>query len=137
MAASSYCDFSCREATSENYEPERTITDENNLPHRLFQSLKADICPCKIYDFENNRFCFNRTNSHFILHLNICSLQAYFDELLDFLQEFSSLPSLIFISETRINNNPMINIDILYIYIFLSTFLPLRKLEVLVHIFLH
>ena len=53
MAASSYCDFSCREATSENYEPERTITDENNLPHRLFQSLKADICPCKIYDFEN------------------------------------------------------------------------------------
>ena len=86
--------------------------DENNLPDRLFQSLKANISPCKTYNFENNRFCFNRTNSHLILHLNICSLQAYFDQLLDFLQEFFSLPSIIFISETRINNNPMINIDI-------------------------
>ena len=51
-------------------------------------------------------------NSHLILHFNICSLQAYFDELFDFLKEFSSLPSIIFISENRINNNPMINIDI-------------------------
>ena len=112
MAASSYCDFSWREATSENYEPERTIIDENNLPDRLFQSLKANISPCKTYDFENIRFCFNRTNSHFILHVNICLLQAYFDQLLDFLLEFFSLLSIIFISETRINNNPMINIDI-------------------------
>ena len=112
MAAGSYCDFSCREATSENYEPERTIIDDNNLPDRLFQSSKANISPCKTYDFENDRFCFNRTNSHFILHFNTCSLQAHFDELLDFLQDLSSLPSIILISETRINNNPVINIDI-------------------------
>ena len=112
MAASSYCDFSSREATSENYEPKRTIIDKTNVPDRLFQSLKANISPCKTYDFENNRFCVNRINSHLILYLNICSLQAYFDQLLDFLQEFSSLPSIIFISETHINNNPMINIDI-------------------------
>ena len=111
MAARSYGNFSCREATSENYEPKRTIIDENNLPDRLFQSLKANISPCKTYNFENNRFCFDRTNSHLIFHLNICSLQAYFDKLHDFLQEFSRLPSIIFISETRINNNPMINID--------------------------
>ena len=63
--------------------------------------------------------------SHFILHLNICSLQAYFDELLDFLQEFSSLPSLIFVSETRINNNPMINIDI-HIYFFVHFLSPAK-----------
>ena len=101
LVPSSYYKFSCRKATSENYEPERTIIDENNLPDRLFQSLKANISPRKTYryNFESNTFCFNRTNSHLILRLNICSLQAYFDHLLDFLQEFSSLPSIIFISK--------------------------------------
>ena len=94
------------------------MIDENNLSDRLFQSLKANISPCKTYNFENNKFYFNNTNSHLIIHLNICSLQAYYDELLEFLQEFSSLPSIIFISETRINNNPMIHIDIPGYYFF-------------------
>ena len=64
MAASSYCEFSCQEATSENYKSERTILDENNLSDRLFQSLKANVSSRKTYKFKNNKFYFNSTNSH-------------------------------------------------------------------------
>ena len=49
-------DFSCQEATSENYESERTIIDENNLPDRLFQSLKANISPCKSIILKTTNF---------------------------------------------------------------------------------
>ena len=44
-----------------------------------------------------------------MIHLNISSLQSHFDELNEFLVNFSSPPSIIFISETRINVEPLIN----------------------------
>ena len=45
-------------------------------------------------------------------HLNISPLQAHFDELNVFLYKFSTHPSIIFLSETRINVNPLFNISI-------------------------
>lgn len=111
MAASCCGDSSCRAATSDN-EPEFSIINENNLPDRLFQSLQANISPCNMYDFENNKFYFDNISSHLIIHLNISSLQAHFDELHEFLHQLPSLPSIIFLSETRINLNPTINIEI-------------------------
>ena len=47
-----------------------------------------------------------------MVNLNISSLQAHFDELNDFLTRFSNPPSIILLSETRINVNPCININI-------------------------
>ena len=52
------------------------------------------------------------TSTNLIIHLNISSLQAHFDELNDFLTRFSNPPSIILLSETRINVNPCININI-------------------------
>ena len=45
----------------------------------------------------------------FILHLNISSLQAHFDELNEFLLNFPNPPAIIFLSETRINIAPQIS----------------------------
>ena len=39
-------------------------------------------------------------------------MQSHFDELNEFLLRFSSSPSVIFISETRINVEPLINVNI-------------------------
>ena len=48
----------------------------------------------------------------FILHTNISSLQTHFDDLKEFLFNFSHPPFLILISETRIHLNPILNIGI-------------------------
>jgi len=58
-----------------------------------------------IFFFENSSYLF--------IHLNI-SLQTHFDELDKFLQKFSKKKSNLHYtrSETRININPSINVDI-------------------------
>ena len=49
---------------------------------------------------------------HLIIHLSISSLPAHFDEFNEFLLNFSNPPSIIFISETRINVEPLINVNL-------------------------
>ena len=55
------------------------LTDEeinqNNLPDN------NKVKPCKSYNFDNQALPFDSPSSLFILHLNISSLQAHFDEL--------------------------------------------------------
>ena len=67
------------------------LTDEeinqNNLPVLLFHSLNNKVKPCKSYNFDNQALPFDSPSSLFILHLNISSLQAHFDELNEFLQQ--------------------------------------------------
>ena len=129
-----------------------------NLTDPLFESFSAKIKPCNMFDLNLHVYDFDSNASFLIIHLNICSLQAYFDDFNLFLQKFSHPPSIIFLSETRININPIININstsssysasslsrdrrinmpiiIIIIIISRATFLcispPLRKLEVLV-----
>ena len=89
------------------------LTDEeinqDNLPELLFHSLNNKVKPCKSYNFDNQALPFNSPSSLFILHLNIFSLQAHFDELNEFLLNFPNLPAIIFLSETRINIAPQIS----------------------------
>ena len=89
------------------------LTDEeinqNNLPELLFHSLNNKVKPCKTYNFDNQALPFDSPSSLFILHLNISSLQAHFDELNEFLLNFPNPPAIIFLSETRINIAPQIS----------------------------
>ena len=57
-------------------------------------------------------FQYNNVTSQLVIHLNISSLLAHFDELNKFLLNFSSPLSITFISETRINVEPLININL-------------------------
>ena len=51
-------------------------------------------------------------NSHLIIHVNICSLQLYIDEIKQFLKCIKTPPSILLLSETRINVDPHTDIEI-------------------------
>ena len=89
-----------------------TAIDQNNLDEVVYQSFQNNTKQCKIYDLVNNIYQFDSRFSHLGVHLNISSLQARFDELIEFLNRFSTPPSIILPSETRINVNPLINVSI-------------------------
>ena len=105
------------------------LTDEeinqNNLLELLFHSLNNKVKPCKSYNFDNLALPFDSPSSLFILHLNIYSLQAHFDELNEFLLNFPKPPAIIFLSETRINIAPQIS-NLLPGYTFLHHPSPTR-----------
>ena len=77
----------------------------------LSDSLRTNIKACNYYDI----FKLNTTlndSSHCFIHLNISSLQSHFDELYDLLLQLTYPPSIILISETGINKEPLININL-------------------------
>ena len=104
-AEPSVCVFSSSQAdTSEDI-------NHNSLPDMLSDSLQTNIKACNYYDI----FKLNTTlnySSNFFIHQNISSLQSHLDELHDLLLELTHPPSIIFISETRINKEPLININL-------------------------
>ena len=85
--------------------------NHNSLPDMLSDSLQTNIKACNYYDI----FKLNTTlndSSHFLIHLNISSLQSHFHELYDLLLELTHHPNIIFISKTRINKELLININL-------------------------
>ena len=70
--------------------------NHSSLPDMLSDSLRTNIKACNYYD---------------IFKL-ISSLQSHFDKLYDLLLELTHPPSIILISETRINKEPLININL-------------------------
>jgi len=55
--------------------------DKNNLTNVLFQSFSDNIKPCEMYNNLGEQTFDFYASSYLFLHLNICSLQAHFDEL--------------------------------------------------------
>ena len=108
MTANACTDSSVQAATT----LEDVAPNFENLPDILFQSFQSNLSSCIIHDLSSQKFLYDKNISHLIIHLNISSLQAHFDELNEFLLNFSSPPSLILISETRINVEPKVNIDL-------------------------
>ena len=96
-------------ATAEN---EESFEFDDNISDFLYQSLKSYIKSCETYDLSRLTYDFNNKRSFLLLHINISSLQTHIDELNDLLLNFTSPPSILFISETRINIKPHININI-------------------------
>ena len=54
----------------------------------------------------------SNTSTLSILHVNICSLQKNFDSLQEFLYLLPRFPQIICLSEARINQTPLINIEL-------------------------
>ena len=102
--------FACHAATYYDVTP--VDLDESNLPDVLFQSLENNIKPCETHDFSQKTNIFDNSSSFLFIHLNIASVQAHFDDLNKLLLKFSNPRSVIFLSETRIKTNALININI-------------------------
>ena len=91
-AATSDCDVSYQVATSDN----EVNIDQNNLPELLYDSLQTNYNSCETYNLIGERtFSLSNFNSHLIIHVNICSLQSYIDEIKQFLKKPSfNTPSI-------------------------------------------
>ena len=98
--------FSSRAATSE------VEVDQDNTTDVLFESCYENVKACEAYIPEIDKSLFKNSTSFFFIHLNIASFQAHFDELIEFLSNFSTSPTIIFLSETRINVTQSTNINI-------------------------
>ena len=68
---------------------------------------------CRYYDatdFNNSKF--DKTNNFSLLHLNIHSIQAHFEDLLILLNSLNIKFDVIALSESKLNNEPTTNINI-------------------------
>ena len=84
----------------------------NNLMHDLsFDDAFNHVKSCSYYDTPS---LIPRLNSNelFLLHINIRSSQKNFNDLVNLISQFTVLPDIICISETRLKSNPLINISI-------------------------
>ena len=109
MAANLNCDETRQAATTEN---EVTI-NYDSFSDMFFQSLKTNLNSCETFDLiSNETFSVNSNIARLIIHVNICSSQSYFQNLNQFLKCMKTPPSIILLSETRINVEPHTNIDI-------------------------
>ena len=51
-------------------------------------------------------------NDLFVVHINIRSLQKHYESLNEFLNSFDKTPDIICISETRLKQGPLINVNL-------------------------
>ena len=81
----------------------------NNFMHDLsFDDAFNYVKSCSNYDTPS-LISRSTSNELFLLHINIRSLQKNFDDLVNFISQFTVLPDIICITETRLKNNPLIN----------------------------
>ena len=108
-AAASDCEVLSQAATSDN----EVILNQNSLLELLYDSFQSNYNSCETYDLiDKQMFSSTNDNAHLIIHVNIYSLQLYIDELEQFLKCMKTPPSVLLLSETRINVHPHTNVDI-------------------------
>ena len=84
----------------------------NNFMHDVsFDDVFNHVKSCSYYDTPS---LIPRLNSNelFLLHINIRSLQKNFDDLVNLISQFTVIPDITCITETRLKNSPLINISI-------------------------
>ena len=92
-------------------------TENCDLTELGFCSLLNNISECQYFDVPFNdptSSIHNVKNTIFLLHVNITSLnkQKIFDALYEFLTLLPLTPDIVCVSETRLKDNPLINIAI-------------------------
>ena len=73
--------------------------------------ILANIEPCSYYDQPSSTHSY-KANDLLIVHINIGSILKNFNNLSHFLSQFSTSPDIICLTETRLNKNPLIYINI-------------------------
>ena len=74
--------------------------------------LTNNLKPCVYTEFSDFDSRIDVTQALFMIHINIRSLQKHFDTLAEMLQLLPALPQLICITETKINNESLVNIEL-------------------------
>ena len=92
-----------------------TNINQEDLCDRLFNSITENINNCKYYDLDS--FSIDKANepngdSLYMMHVNVRSLYKNFDSLHAFLVSLPFTPHLISLSESRIHDQPLMNINL-------------------------
>ena len=77
-----------------------------------FNFMKTNIKTCKYLDPHHNQSTIDNNHSFILLHLNIRSLHKNFDSFYEFLLTLNFTPDIICITETRLKDQPLININL-------------------------
>ena len=85
------------------------LDNDFDLSEQTFEAIFQNIKSCK-YSNIISIFFNNRVEHLFLFHLNIRSLQKNFDDLQEIIYSFKEKPPIICLSETKIKNNPMLNL---------------------------
>ena len=94
----------------------QVVATSNILYNNFMYDLSFDdsfnhVKSCSHYD-TSSLIPKSTSNELFFLHINIRSLQKNFDDLINSISQFTVVPDTICITETRLKNNPLINISI-------------------------
>ena len=84
----------------------------NDIIDNLDSVIPPNIRPCSITDYTMKNLIIDKKNKFFIMHLNISSLQKHFDELYDLILNLTIQPDILCITETRIADVPLTNIEL-------------------------
>ena len=100
------------------------VFDSSDILNACVSSLTHNFHLCKYYEMDSlSSFSFN-SNSISIIHINIRSLQKNFDSLQEFLCLLPTMPKIICLLESRINQKPLINLELRYL---------ITNLNILIH----
>ena len=77
-----------------------------------FKSMHENVKICEYSDLSNLTNYNPSTDTLFILHINIRSIQKHIDVLCELIFNLSRSPDVILITETRIQEHPAVNIEI-------------------------
>ena len=84
----------------------------SELCDNAFNSMITNIKSCKYLDPNHNQSTIDNNHSFILLHLNIRSLHKNFDSFYEFLRTLNFTADIICITETRLKDQPLINIDL-------------------------
>jgi len=79
----------------------------------VFEALTENIAKCRYFDVNFQIFKSKDDNNLILLQVNVQSLNKKFDFLYNFIASQKFIPHVICISETRINKQPLINVNLL------------------------
>ena len=101
-----YCDFDRN--LLQSISPNLTALDQDMNLTNQFQNIAA----CNYYHPDSPLFASKPSNSLFILHINIRSMNKNFPSFYDLIQSLPNHPDIICISETWITHQPITNLSL-------------------------
>ena len=86
--------------------------DNCDVGDLTFSTLLNNIAKCKCFDIPNAKILSSTADGINFLHINLRSVnnQENFDKFYEFLTFLPSLPDIVCVSETRLKDDPLINI---------------------------
>ena len=84
----------------------------DDLCDKISDALASNFLNCQYYDFDLSQMNWSNGNNVIILHVNIRSLQKYFDCLCEFVESLTYTPDIICLTEARIKYQPLTNLNL-------------------------